>query len=150
MGVATVSRAYPEAHLTDYLNQKGRAVLESVARECGPQAQLKYPYGGLDALSVEPDVLDKPEITSFLRSISPLGLPGAPTAPVLFWHGTLDEVALVGPVRELRRKFCDAGATVEYVENPLAEHAVGAALMVPVAMGYLAGRFSGRPAPSNC
>jgi Secretory lipase len=48
------------------------------------------------------------------------------------------------------RRFCAAGVKVDRVKTVLGEHIGAAFAGVPGAVGYLAARFAGQPAPGNC
>lgn len=151
MGAAGLDRAYPEANLAQYVNAKGKDLIAALANACGDEAVERYPLLNLDSLSDDGvNILDKPAVVSFLARIGPLALPGIPIAPVYDYHGTLDEVSPIGPARALDKKFCAAGATVQRIEYPFAEHGGAVALGLIPALNYLADRFAGRPAPSNC
>jgi hypothetical protein len=88
-------------------------------------------------------------LTTLLRDSSPLGRPGTPSAPVYDYHATQDELAPIGPDRELMARYCAAGVPVQHVEFP-GEHLSEVAVGAPGALSYLGDRFAGLPAPSNC
>ena len=85
----------------------------------------------------------------FLR-ISPLWFPDTPSAPVYEYHAVLDELAPIGPARQLVDRFCASGIPVQHYEDYASEHV---SLVVTGALGaldYLEDRFRGEPPPSNC
>lgn len=73
-----------------------------------------------------------------------------PAAPALVYHGDADTLVDVSQGRGLRADWCAQGATVRYSELPLTGHVGGALLGGPGAVRWLAERFAGIPAPSNC
>ena len=150
MSTAAISRAYPEANLSQYLNEKGKAVMAAFANDCSSEAVMRYPGLQLGPLSNGVTMLDNPGVVSFLAAVSPLGIGGVPIAPVYDYHATLDELSPIGPARALDQKFCAGGAKVQRVEYPLAEHGIGAVVGLAPALNYLADRFGGKPAPSSC
>jgi hypothetical protein len=149
MGVVGVDRAYPDANLTSYFNDKGKAALAASAKDCINDAVARYPGLDINTLTTTPDVLDRPEVTALLWRISPLGRPGTPTAPVYDYHGSSDELAPIGPDRELVARYCRAGVRVQHVELP-GEHFSELVAGAPGALAYLGDRFAGKPAPSTC
>ncbi len=72
-----------------------------------------------------------------------------PSAPVFQYHGLIDEIVPFDQAAELRRKWCDLGADVTWMELPV-EHALGIALGPPFAVEWLAERFADKPTASNC
>lgn len=150
MGVATISRAYPGQKLVDtYLNDKGKQVYDDVARSCAHEAMLRHPLARIERMTTVPKVFDDPRVVSFLRRISPISNTGTPMAPIFEYHAISDELAPIGPARELVRHFCAAGAKVEMTETP-GEHGTEAVRGLLPALNYLSDRFAGQPAPSDC
>ena len=72
-----------------------------------------------------------------------------PSAPVFQYHGLVDEIVPYEQAAELRRRWCELGADVTWLELPV-EHALGIALGPSFALGWLAERFAGMPTASNC
>ncbi|MEA2167007.1 MAG: hypothetical protein QOF76_307 [Solirubrobacteraceae bacterium] len=150
MGFSSVSRAYPKMHLLDYLNEEGKAAVAAGSRDCIIEAGGRSFGRRLSDFESVPHAIDTPEITSFLQRISPLGVPGTPAAPVYDYHAVLDELAKIGPDRELVAKYCAAGVKVQHYEEQLGEHLSLVGSGAPAAIDYLADRFNGVPAPSTC
>jgi triacylglycerol lipase len=98
----------------------------------------------------DPSSLELPQLVRLLRRISPLGFPGTPEAPVYEYHAVADELAPIGPARELVERFCGAGVTVQHYEDYASEHISLVATGAVGAVDYLQNRFEGAPAPSNC
>jgi secretory lipase len=149
VGLIGLSRAHPDADLEQYLNAEGKRAFAASQGDCLADALLKYPGRTSSSFASSPDAFDSPAVTTLLRESSPLWLPGTPTAPVYDYHATQDELAPVGPDRELMARYCAAGVPVNHVELP-GEHLTEVALGAPGAMNYLADRVAGIPAPSNC
>ncbi|WP_324194305.1 lipase family protein [Nocardia blacklockiae] len=74
---------------------------------------------------------------------------GVPRTPVYQWHGGAD---VVNPwlARDVAGRYCAAGTPVQFDIIPGADHTAAIAPGSANAFGYLADRFAGLPAPSNC
>lgn len=75
--------------------------------------------------------------------------PGVPRVPVYEWHGGNDQVPLDLALGTAGR-YCAAGTPVQFDIIPGTDHATAILPGAINAYGYLADRFAGRPAPSNC
>jgi hypothetical protein len=73
-----------------------------------------------------------------------------PTAPVFLYHSILDELIPFPTAQQLQADWCHGGATVTLHADALSEHSSLAASGAPLAVGYMASRFAGLPAPANC
>ncbi|WP_445253825.1 lipase family protein [Nocardia sp. XZ_19_385] len=74
---------------------------------------------------------------------------GVPRIPIYEWHGLNDQV---DPwlAKEVMGRYCAAGTPVMLDMIPGTDHLTAIAAGAPRAFGYLADRFAGAPAPSNC
>jgi len=149
VGLIGLSRAHPDEHLEQYLNAEGKQAFAASQSDCLADAMLRHPGQTSASFVSSPDFLTGPLLTTLLRDSSPLGRPGNPSAPVYDYHATQDELAPIGPDRELMARYCAAGVPVQHVEFP-GEHLSEVALGAPGALSYLSDRFAGLPAPSNC
>jgi hypothetical protein len=150
MGFVTVDRAYPEFHLTQYLNDAALEAMKGVQTDCISDAVPRHPFASLEQYSDTPEVIDGPELRPMFDKMSPITFKGVPEAPVYEYHARADELAPIGPARALVERFCRKGVAVEHFEDKLTEHLVFAAAGAPGALRYLADRFAGKPAPSTC
>jgi secretory lipase len=73
-----------------------------------------------------------------------------PSAPVYLYHSLFDELVPYASALALRSSWCRLGARVQMYTDILSEHNVLAVTGAPAAVSYLAARFAGTPAPSNC
>ena len=149
MGIVGVDRAYPEANVKQYFNAKGKAALAASAKDCITDAGIRNAGVDINTLTTVPDALDIPAVTALLWRMSPLGRPGTPMAPVYDYHATSDELAPIGPDRDLVARYCRDGVRVQHVEMP-GEHFSGLVTGAPGALAYLGDRFAGKAAPSTC
>jgi len=149
IGLIGLDRAYPEYHLTDFLNDVGKAKVAASQEDCIADAAIRHPaFRASDALT-DPKALDGPPWTEVFRRASPLTFPGVPAAPVYDYHATGDELAPIAPSRLLVERFCRAGVTVQQVEDP-GEHFTEVATGESGAVRFLSERFAGNPAVNTC
>jgi hypothetical protein len=144
--VFATAREYPE--LATLMNHTGKAVGERIADMC--QAELAVTLAGrrLNEFTVSPDSLADPVARSVLAD-NALGAT-APRTPVFLYHAYFDQLIPVTVGRQLKADYCAAGARVRYHEDYVTDHIGLAGTAAPLAVSYLADRFAGRPAPTNC
>ena len=150
MGFAAVNRDYPAADVLQYLNAAGQNAVAHAQNDCLVQAAMQFPFASISEYEAYPDMESTPAVVDLLDSMSPLDLPGIPTAPIYDYHSSYDEFAPLSADRAQMRRFCAAGVDVDHVETVLGEHVGTAVTGAPGAVAYLAARFAGRPAPDNC
>ena len=150
MGFVTVDRAYPEYRITRFLNATALKEMARSQTDCISDAVVKRPFARIEDYSDIPGVIDGPELRPMFNRMSPLTFKGIPKAPVYEYHARADELAPIGPARALVKRFCARGVPVQHIEDPLNEHLTFVAVGAPGAVSYLADRFAGKPAPSNC
>jgi hypothetical protein len=149
IGFIGLDRAYPEYHLADYLNGAGTAAVALSQDDCIADAVIKHPLFRARYALKDAAALDGPVWSEVFRRASPLTFPGTPDAPVYDYHATGDELAPIGPDRQLIERYCQAGVTVQQVENP-GDHFTEVAVGEAGAMRFLADRFAGLPAANTC
>jgi hypothetical protein len=150
MGFVGVDRSYPSFHLLQYLNPAGRAAVAAAQNDCVYQASSQFPFASIKQYEAYSGLEQLPALVVLERGISPLGIPGTPSAPVYDYHSALDEFAPVGPDRQLMHRYCAAGVRVDHVGTYAGEHLLATVTGAPGAVAYLAARFAGRPPPENC
>jgi predicted esterase len=144
--------AYPELHLSNYLNDRGRALLQSAKDLC------LVSYDGLPKLidtafsHISDYVTTNPLTTPTWQNRLNQNKLGAtqPTTPVFVFHALFDEMVAYPQAAALRRTWCNEGATVTWATYPVAEHVAGMVEGAPAALDYLSARFAGIPAVGNC
>lgn len=150
MGIAAVDRAYPALHLQSYLNANGRSAVAASQSDCITDAVGRFPFAKIEDFEAAPHTLDVPVIARLLHRISPLGFGGTPSAPVFDYHATNDELAPVGPDRDLMRAYCEHGVAVEHRESPVDEHISLVVTGAPSVLNWLSSRFAGATPTNNC
>jgi hypothetical protein len=149
VGFIGLSRAEPDLNLEQYLNAEGKQAVAASQNDCLADAILRFPGKTSASFVSSPDFLDGPVLTNLLRENSPLGRPGIPSAPVYDYHAIQDELAPIGPDRDLMARYCADGVTVQHVEAP-GEHLSEVVLGSPGALSFLADRFAGLPPTNTC
>lgn len=137
--------AYPELDLHSFLNEKGRALYEREQDACIDRAFL-YAFQRMSQYTTS-DPLADPRWQARMNE-NRLGA-NPPEVPIYLFHGVLDELVAYGQAKTLRKEYCAAGADVLWASLP-GEHVVTMVQAAPTVVAYLAGRFAGRPAPTNC
>jgi hypothetical protein len=149
VGFIGLSRSHPDLNLEQYLNAEGKQAVAASQNDCLADAILRFPGETSASFVSSPDFLDGPLLTNLLRQSSPLGRPGIPSAPVYDYHAIQDELAPIGPDRDLMARYCADGVTVQHVEAP-GEHLSEVVLGSPGALSFLADRFAGLPPTNTC
>ena len=134
--------------LDGILNDAGKAMKERVGTQCIEQFAGEYPGAKLDDFTTVPNAIDLPRISNVIDD-DDLGQ-RTPTAPILMYHSTGDELEPVAGVDELVANYCSRGATVQYDRSAAGEHIQFSITSTPLVAAYLSDRFAGMPAPSNC
>lgn len=149
IGLIGLDRAYPEYHLTDQLNDAGKARVAMSQEDCIAEAAIKHPAFQASSALKDPEALNGPPFTEVFRRASPLTFPGVPAAPVYDYHAIDDELAPIGPSRLLLERFCRAGVVVQQVEEP-GEHFTEVAQGEPGAVDFITKRFAGEKPVNTC
>ncbi len=140
--------AFPQLDLEQYLNAAGRDLFTTHANDClvslllPPFTLSRYP-----SITTQ-DVLARADVQSAF-AVSKLGA-SAPRAPMLLYHGLLDEVIPYGVGKALRDRYCALGAKIEWHQYAFAEHVIGSVVTAPDALTWLSERIAGWPAPDSC
>jgi hypothetical protein len=137
--------AYPELDLPAYLNERGRTLYETQQDAC-VDAVFGYAFGHIaDYTTANPLTTEKWRARLAENELG--GRP--PQAPVFLFHGSFDEIIPLSQAQTLRREYCAAGADVTW-GTYVGEHVTTLAFSAGDVVTYLADRFAGKPARSNC
>lgn len=150
MGVNGPMRAFPEYDLAQYLSDAGKRKVAAAADDCITDAVARYPFLSMKDLEAFPRALDTPAVANLLHANSPLGIAGTPSAPVYEYHALFDQLAPIGPARQLLRRYCAAGATVQQATHLLGEHLSVVVTGAPGALAFLKDRFAGKAPKNTC
>jgi secretory lipase len=141
-----VGREYPE--ILHVLNDEGRALVNRIGDMCVAEEAATLAFQRLDHYTTMPNPLADPVVARVLQA-NDLGKV-TPAAPTYLYHSVFDELIPYASARRLRDTYCAHGGSVQFVPDYLSEHNVLAGTGAPGAVRFLADRFAGRPAPSNC
>lgn len=150
-GIAGVTGAYPELALERQLNGAGRRIfkeLRSRGGSCITNFVLRYPGARFASLTTQPGFLDSAAVRAVAAEQN-LGQ-AIPTTPTMWLHTTVDEMKSYGLARAMAGRYCRAGTAVRFVSTDRVEHLMQFSWMPFIGGDWLAGRFAGQPARSDC
>lgn len=142
------SHVYPSANLDDLVKPELRAQFENVARTCVTTPAAFLTLGNIptpsEFLAIDP--LAGEPYKTFIADNTPHG---RIAVPLLISHGTADTlIPLEGSVADAARR-CEEGEDVQLVRYPGVQHDAADQSGI-MTVGWIADRFEGRPASSNC
>lgn len=146
------TNAYPELRLRDFLNERGRQVVDLLSQRCITEidswaVMLSNTSAHMsDFFSTINPFLTKPWLIRFAENRNG---EARPPMPVLLIQGTLEEAVPYEIGETLHRDWCGRGANVKWQTYPLG-HAGAFIASVPASVDFLASRFNGTPATGNC
>lgn len=143
--------AYPELDLESYLNARGQELVQTSQDLClvdvdGFATLIDTAFSRIDDY-VTTSPLDTAPWQARLAGTKLGGT--KPSAPVFQFHGAVDEIVPFGQAADLRRTWCNKGATVTWTVLP-AEHLTGLVEGAPLGVTWLSARFAGLPTFGNC
>ncbi|UQA90930.1 lipase family protein [Streptomyces halobius] len=147
MAAVGQNAAFPELHLENYLNDKGRKYVDFMRNNCVVVNTVAGAFKKISDFTVK-NPLYEADWQQRLRA-SNLGT-RKPDAPVYLYHGTVDELIPYAVGKQLRADWCAKGADVQWTSIPLGEHIVGVMVGSVPAANWLADRFAGKPTHNNC
>ncbi|MEY9874562.1 hypothetical protein ABH931_004062 [Streptacidiphilus sp. MAP12-33] len=167
MAIIGVSRSFG-IDLTPYLNSYGLSVYNSLQQGSIVNALGRYPGLSWKSLA-KPQYANPDSVPAFVDAVNRINLGSAatPTIPGYIGQGdggvlegtfsnlpgvgTGDGVMVAGDVRALARQYCATGdQAIQYQQFDALSHIGTAVAWAPTAIGWLADRFGGRTAPSDC
>ncbi|NBH11736.1 lipase family protein [Amycolatopsis sp. SID8362] len=154
--------------LRPYASEYGLKVLDELEHASIITALGRYP-GLTWRKLVKPEYANPDSVPPFVAAVNKVNIGSAPTPSVpgfiaqgnagflegttsnLPGIGTGDGVMVAGDVRALARQYCATGNdSIKYAQYDALSHVGGVAAWAPAALGWLADRFAGKPAPSSC
>jgi Secretory lipase len=145
-----VARAYPQIDLDSLLTPAGQQMVSSISKMCIEQFVPTYAFQRIESYTkggLNP--LNNPNVQQAIADDT-MGSIGTPKIPMQIYMATFDELVVTPDVTTLVNKYCAAGAKIQYIEFPLADHITAEAEGLPGAIAYIEARFAGQPAPSTC
>lgn len=151
-GILGVAKAFPEAKSIldkQLLPEKAEAVRQ-VEKQCVVPTVIQF--AGKDAFANfkdGADILEIPRVRKILRSLK-MGNKGVPKIPMYIYMARNDELLVYDDTAALVKKYCDKGATVQFVKESAGRHITVALTGAPAAMQYLIERFDGKTIEEKC
>ena len=148
LGVFGGEREYPELGIDSILNADGKQLKEDLKDACLFDAAGSYPFARIEDYTTVPDPFALPRVQAVLGELH-LGQ-AKPSAPVYLYHSIADELIPVGIEDAFATRYCQMGVPVQYTREASGDHNTEAIAGAPAAFAWLADRFDGDPAPTNC
>ncbi|NKZ08959.1 lipase family protein [Actinomadura latina] len=146
--IVGLDHAYPELDLASYLNDAGRAMVSELEGN-GCTLELLLGYQG----KTIPDYFTTSPFANeaWLNRVAEnqLGTERVPV-PVFQYHSKADEIVAFGQAKELRDNYCRLGVPVTWKTWDGISHITLVYRGNSDAMSFLADRFAGKAATSNC
>ncbi|MGH2908014.1 MAG: lipase family protein [Solirubrobacteraceae bacterium] len=165
MALVGITRAY-HIDISPYLTPYGRQVANTLKATSINNAESEYP--GITWSQIAKPQYPQPETVPVFVKVANkliLGHDALPTVPLQIAQGDQGEldgtnnsqpgigpgdgVMIAGDVRSYAREACASGDPVDYTETPLT-HETTEPVWSAAALAWLAGRFAGVAAPSDC
>ncbi|TLW93232.1 lipase [Saccharomonospora piscinae] len=148
----SIEAAYPQVDLDDVLNDEGRQVLDEASDDCTADAILHHAFQRTDELTLDGRPLAEYLNEEPYASVVAEQLIGerTPDVPVFILHSRLDDIVPYAQGRQLAVDWCEQGATLTFRTSYVPSHIGGMLRAYPEAVAWLAARFDGDPAASNC
>jgi len=152
MGLVAWSELFPDASLDVALTPLARPLARNVAAACiETQTQVEALLPRVLVEQALPftavDLTTTPPWSGILTDNTPTA---AIDVPLLVGQGTDDEVVVPATTRAALEVRCDAGEQVTFETLAGVGHLEAGREFAPTAMAWLAQRFAGTPATSNC
>jgi pimeloyl-ACP methyl ester carboxylesterase len=144
--------AYSDLRVDEFLNEKGKQVAAATADECWHETVVNHALLSQETLTEDGRSfaahLAEPPFKAVLSTMV-LGR-SAPTAPVLVLQGPLDELVPHQEALQMAGSWCKKGTNVRFENLLVPEHIAASYEAFIRAEAWLADRFAGKPATSNC
>ena len=140
--------AYPSLNVNQYLTLYGKLAISTLNGLCQLPALALYAFHHLTEYTINNvDPTTTPAFTAALNANN-LGAT-RPAVPVLQYHGAIDEVIPYAVEQTLHNQWCALGATSKLVPW-VGEHVTTQLIAQTDVVNWIANRFAGQAAPSNC
>ncbi|MGW6917978.1 lipase family protein [Kitasatospora sp. NPDC054939] len=142
-----LKHAYPELPLEELFTDHGRELLADISDDCTLEIATRYGLHSWSRLTTE-----NPFVRADWRGRLAEQRAGQqrPGVPVRLYHSRLDDVIPFKVGTELKDRFCGLGAAVDWDTYYVPTHMATFYAAAPATVDWLADRFTGRPAPSDC
>ncbi|MFR9751455.1 lipase family protein [Nocardia sp. 004] len=146
-----LEREYPaRLPISEYLNPAGMAVRDRIANSCTNDILIAGAGRSVTDVATSTSLAYEDRARAVLRENSLEFYDGIPTTPIFQWRAFYDALIPMDAIDNTIRRYCAAGARVQYELYPSPDHLSAAVLGMPAALSWLDARVRGEPAPSNC
>ncbi len=144
--------AYPSLNLQSYLNPAGQQLFADAQNVCLVSVDgIKNILGTANHHLTDYTTTDPLQTPAWQARLNENKLgSGKPTVPVFQYHALTDEMVAFGQADQLHKDWCAKGVNLTWSVLPIAEHATGMVEGIGPATDFMAARFLGLPAFSNC
>ncbi|MFC9440890.1 lipase family protein [Nocardia sp. NPDC057030] len=149
--VLGLEREYPDRlPITDALSQRGLAAARDIANSCTNDLIARGAGHAFDDYAKDNVMAHDPKAWEVADENSVELYDGVPEAPIFEWHSPQDTLIPLDAITNTVNRYCRAGVRVESELFPSPDHLTTAVVGFPSMLNWLDGRYSGKPAPSNC
>ena len=146
-----LEREYPdEFPLSEYLNDAGIQLRQDLSNACTNRILARGTGLSARALTTGDGYLTDPRPVAVADRVSLEFQQGIPNAPIYDWHSPTDTLVPLDALDRTFARYCAAGVPVARQLVNSRDHLSAAVLGLPAAIDWVADRFAGLPAPSNC
>ncbi|MDC5696556.1 NPCBM/NEW2 domain-containing protein [Intrasporangium calvum] len=142
-----------ETNVATLLNDQGRAWLDRISTQCTVETLLTTAFTQTNTLTTTgqyvKEVIREPEWAGIIGE-QLLGDARRPAVPTLVSHSQLDDIVAYQAGLGTAQRWCAQGAPVQFKPNLAPGHVGGALASYVDAQAFLADRFAGKAATSNC
>ncbi|MEV6135092.1 lipase family protein [Nocardia sp. NPDC051990] len=146
-----MEREYPDRFpISDYLNPSGVAARKAIANGCTNEILVTGAGHSVRDYASSMSLAGNGNARAVVEENSLELYDGIPKIPIFEWHSPTDPLVPTDSIRNVDRRYCAAGVPLQAELTYAPEHLSAAILGSPAVLYWLAARFRGEPAPSNC
>ncbi|MEV4126466.1 lipase family protein [Nocardia sp. NPDC049707] len=146
-----MEREYPDRFpISDNLNPSGVAARTAIANGCTNEILVTGAGHSVRDYASNMSLVSNPNARAVVEENSLELYDGIPKIPIFEWHSPTDPLVPTDAILNVDRRYCAAGVPLQAELTYAPEHLSAAILGIPAVLDWLAARFRGEPAPSNC
>ncbi|MFE9326288.1 lipase family protein [Nocardia sp. NPDC052278] len=146
-----LEREYPDRFpISNYLNKRGVAARNAIANGCTNEILTTGAGHSVRDYASSTTMIGDRNARAVVEENSLELFDGIPKIPIFEWHSPSDPLIPTDSILNVDRRYCAAGVPLQAELTFAPEHLSAAILGIPSALSWLAARFRGEPAPSNC
>ncbi|MEV5839993.1 lipase family protein [Nocardia sp. NPDC052112] len=146
-----LEREYPSRFpISDNLNANGVSARKTIANACTNEILVTGAGHSVRDYASSMTLVGDRNARAVVEENSLELFDGIPKIPIFEWHSPVDPLIPTDSILEVNRRYCAAGVPLQAELTYSPEHLSAAVLGIPSALFWLAARFRGDPAPTNC